>query len=501
MTAFWHFPYPRLEYLTQNFPDGVRYVAYVFLFISWIPTDANHQSNPPFLRLLFVTPEYQNAGGGISTFYENLLPALVSQGHEVHVMVGSAFRIGERKYVEDGVMVEWLRPELFEKHLSGFSRYSIMPELQRHLAAAWALYEQAGLRKSFDAVEVVDWGLLFVPWVLASDELPVVVQLHASTGQIDWHDPDLQRPLQYQIVREIERNLLPLASARMTLSYQNQRYWEERLGANIDYCPPAYLAAPETTDLIDTSNKVAFGFCAARIQYWKGPVVLCEALRLLGRDAPQVYWAGRDTRYSIASKTTSMSQYLTDIFPDVVDRKLFFLGQLSRREVMSRMSAARFGVVPSLWDVYNYSAVEMMGLRKPVIISEGAGASDIVQSGANGFLAATGNSVDLAEQLTRVQHLDAREITEIGRESARTVAVELAPSVIAGRRIKHFEDLVKRSGAPKVPDEWSRNLVEPSTSGSLEDSLEDIPMRSLAEYLRSRVSRKIKKKFFGNGYK
>src|SRR5690625_1413365 len=107
------------------------------------------------MRLLFIIPEYQNVGGGISTFYEHLLPVLARRGHEVKALVGNAFRMGDTRYSEDGVEVEYLKPEVFNGHLNSFERYAIMPQLQRDLAAAWALYEQANAAAGFDAVEVV----------------------------------------------------------------------------------------------------------------------------------------------------------------------------------------------------------------------------------------------------------------------------------------------------------------------------------------------------------
>jgi len=71
-----------------------------------------------------------------------------------------------------------------------FDRYRLMPELQRHLAAAWAAWERANGGAGFDVTETTDWGLLFIPWIVEESRPPVLVQLHGSIGQIDFHDPN-----------------------------------------------------------------------------------------------------------------------------------------------------------------------------------------------------------------------------------------------------------------------------------------------------------------------
>jgi hypothetical protein len=121
------------------------------------------------VKLLFVLPEYlPQHGGGIITFYRTWLPLLASRGHDVHVLVGSAFTMSDeaRPRVIDGVHVEVLDRQRFLAHLPAFSHYAATPGLQGYLAAAWALFEQAKGGGDFDLVETTDWGLLFAPWIV-----------------------------------------------------------------------------------------------------------------------------------------------------------------------------------------------------------------------------------------------------------------------------------------------------------------------------------------------
>jgi len=112
-------------------------------------------------------PEYPPlTGGGIATYYGALVPPLLRQGHKVRVIAGSAFSPRLAGYQLPGLSVEFLEPTEVSASMRRFDRYRLMPELQRHLAAAWAAWERANGGAGFDVTETTDWGLLFIPWIV-----------------------------------------------------------------------------------------------------------------------------------------------------------------------------------------------------------------------------------------------------------------------------------------------------------------------------------------------
>ena len=143
------------------------------------------------MNITLLAPEYLPVtGGGIVTFYRFFLPELVRRGCRVRVIYGSGSSAEDQVYerLVDGVSVEPLERARLDSHFKTLTQLSSMPGLRRHLAAAWAMWEQASEGGDADIIEACDWGLLFIPPVLSGTH-PVITQMHGSVGQIDNHDP------------------------------------------------------------------------------------------------------------------------------------------------------------------------------------------------------------------------------------------------------------------------------------------------------------------------
>jgi glycosyltransferase involved in cell wall biosynthesis len=316
------------------------------------------------MKLLFVIPEYlPSSGGGIATFYRALLPELVAQGHQVDVLVGSAFSSKQPGYQSEGVTVEFIDHLLVSENLRRFDRYAAIPELQRHLSAAWTAWEQVNGGREYDVVETTDWGLLFIPWIVTSDSPPTIVQLHASIGQIDFHDPQFDTQLSAGLARLWELNLCSLADELQANSKSNAKVWTELTGRSVTYIPPGVTPLPQ----IESFTKCEHGLVVGRIQYWKGPTVLCEALQLLGTSAPIIDWIGRDVPYR--SSRTLMSKHLSENYSDIWGKKIQPIGTFSPSDTCRFQAQASFVLVPSIWDVFNYTCVESMAQGQAVLCS------------------------------------------------------------------------------------------------------------------------------------
>ncbi len=431
------------------------------------------------MNLLFVLPEYYpHPGGGIATYYLELLPELVRQGHTVKVIVGSGVTNGEHAIEKDGVTVEYLKPDRFRK-------FSLFPELQKHLAASWAMWEQTYEGKGFDVIETTDWGLGYTPWLINSGSLPVVITLHASIGQIEYHEPRVGYELHGDIVRMIECNLLESAQTLITYSESNKAEWQNLIHSSVLYIPPAFHIRSSSKAENDGLARVV-----GRVQHWKGPETLCQALNILGTNAVDVEWIGKDMEYKGNIKSTS--GYLQQHYPQIWKVKVKTTGALPYTEVQKRMAQARFGIVPSIWDVFNYTCVEWMNCSKTVICSQGAGAADLIDHGKNGFVFPKEDYQTLAQLLSEVNSLTINQLQKIGENARDTVEKKLDPAIVAQMRLKIYEEIIKHTPV-KQPNFWLKSALSPSqTIDSIEETLNHLPLKKISKYTIDRTLKKMR---------
>ncbi len=430
------------------------------------------------MKILLITPEYPpDFGGGIVRYARDLAIALKDQGCRVSVLKGSAFLNGQDAYEQEGVPVSTLETARFEHWLGRFGHLGMFPVLRRHLSAAFALHEQVNAGEGYDVVEVTDWGLLFLPWMLKS-MTRVLVSMHGSTGQIAAREPVAGHETEGMVSLLLERAGLANAHGLSASSRANRNWWESLLGRSVNYTLPP-MAYP--TAEVRTSVAGIHWLTVGRIQHWKGPHIACAAWQALGVDAPSLHWIGRDIDHG--SSGLSTDTWLKREFPTVWRRAIQPIGQFKPEEVFQRMHDAKAVIVPSLWDTFNLAAAEAMALGKVVVISDGAGAVDLVEHGVNGFVFPNGNSFALAELVKRVESLSLNELNIIGQRAASTIREKLDPTRIASEKIQLYSSLPEPA-INKRP--WLMESLFHGTQSNPLAFLDGLPLKALITYVARR---------------
>lgn len=446
-----------------------------------------------FRTALFILPEYPpDAGGGIGTYYQQLLPHLVKRGIEVKAIVGSGVHPGpEQPLSQDGVTLVPLDQSRFYRLLSEFPALALAPDLVRHLAAAWAVWEQTGGGEGFDVVECTDWGLFFVPWLLQPSSPPLIVRLHGSEGQIAHHDPESCSPLYGRLCQLIEVALLPRAALLSTLSRSNQLVWSDQLGRTVEYCPPPLAVKSSNLAPMRSNGR---GLVVGRVQRWKGPDILCRALQLMGGDAPEVDWIGR----SVLCQATGQSYdaYLKQAFPEIWGSRIAHHEPEHPAQIGARQANASVVIVPSEWDVFNFTAVEAMAREAVVICSRGAGAVDLVEHGVNGFVFQAGDEQDLAAVMLQVQSLSPEQRRAMGVRARERIVEVLDPEEIARQTIKQYDQARRTPRQPEATHDLLRLALSPEESfdhsaSAIHQNLERLDLKLLLRHVAGRLSRKV----------
>jgi glycosyltransferase involved in cell wall biosynthesis len=78
---------------------------------------------------------------------------------------------------------------------------------------------------------------------------------------------------------------------------------------------------------------------------------------------------------------------------------LNYLGQLSQKEVYQQMISNDIFCVPSLREGLGVANIEALSSKIPVVSTLAGGIPEVLDQGANGWLAKTNDSTDLAEQI------------------------------------------------------------------------------------------------------
>jgi len=430
-------------------------------------------------------------GGGIATYYGALASALVEAGSTVDVLLSNPYGTPDQaeNANQDDVTLTSVSDEERRRVAERLSTYAAFPDVRDSLAAAWAAYEKMK-PSSYDVVEATDWGLLFVPWVVEEEAPPTLVQLHASQGQIAEREATRRGSVEEHVLRFIETEGLRLASGLQTPSEANASEWRRRLGRSVQSSPPP-LSPPSTPDAPGHNR----GFVAGRVQYWKGPTVLCEAVQQIQRrgksSVPRIDWAGRDVYWEAEQMDTS--EYLSRHYPDTWGNAIRPLGECTPEEVARRQAASSFVVVPSLWDVFNYTAVEAMGRRAVVVCSAGAGAAELIDDGESGFVVPPGDAGALVSTLEQVASLPEDRRTEIGAAAENAVEETLDPRAVAEARLSAYSDVLSEPRSGHV--DWLDKAIRPAHSKESPDfsMLDNISLRDLYRYVLRRSYEKIVK--------
>lgn len=438
------------------------------------------------LKILFILPEYiPHSGGGISTYYQHYIKYISPFCKEIKVITGSGYSYGGDSFEIENIKIEYLNKNLFEDALVKFQKYNLFPEYKKNIAAAWAMWEQCKGGSDYDIVECVDFGLGYIPWIVNHTK-PVITRLHGSPGQIEINEPNLKGKLIGDINRQTELNLLPKCNALITHSKSNQTFWKKILATEIELIYPVYENNSIQTDKIE---KADFGMVCGRIQQWKGPDILCKALNLLNGPKPLIKWYGRDTRFD---QKISKSEDLAQKYPETWGTYIVPQQPVPNADINIIQKSAKFAVIPSTWDMFNFTCLEYMANKTLVICSDGAGVSDLIESGENGFKYASQNFEALSNLIQSVNYLSESEYCAIVESALNTLKIKLSSSAIIPQNLTVYNKIKQNFHLPEKNLFLTEIYAPSNIMDNISSLLDQQPLKKLSKYIFCRMLKKIK---------
>jgi colanic acid/amylovoran biosynthesis glycosyltransferase len=152
-------------------------------------------------------------------------------------------------------------------------------------------------------------------------------------------------------------------------------------------------------------------FCAARLSPEKGHAFLIRAMKLLVDQ-------GHDLELRLAGDGPRKEQ-LTNLADDLgISDRVSFLGFLTEDEVIRELQDSDLFVLPSFVEGLPVSAMEAMAVGVPVIATNIAGTSELIEDGRTGLLVRPSDSEALADAVVRmINNYDFRlRAAELGRK-------------------------------------------------------------------------------------
>jgi glycosyltransferase involved in cell wall biosynthesis len=133
-------------------------------------------------------------------------------------------------------------------------------------------------------------------------------------------------------------------------------------------------------------------FCAARLSPEKGLVFLIRAVK-------ELVDGGYDLTLRLAGNGPSLEQ-LKQLTADLgISNRVEFLGFLNEDEIISALAASDVFVLPSYVEGIPVSAMEAMAIGVPVIATNIAGTSELVESGVTGLLVRPSDTLALKDAI------------------------------------------------------------------------------------------------------
>lgn len=396
------------------------------------------------MHVCLATPEFPPVShGGIATYHGHLARILHRAGHRVTVLTVGAEDpeepFDEARVVRLGASVEkrYVRLEpVFGPEARAAARSAAIGLSMRDWLLAHAEAEE------IEVVEAPEFGGA-APFLVAEALPALVVACHGGTGQVQTHTAGSDHSLRDDFLASLELAAVSSADAVLCYGRQNREDWERYLGRTVHYAPPPFLSTEHEPLANRPADGRLLGVAVGRMNNWKGVLETAEALAACRRRGVDlaVLWVGRDQAAPMDG-IDSVREHLARTYPELWGTSFLWQEELTPPETRALQAAADFALVPSRWDTFNFTAPEAMSVGTPLVVSTGAGASDLCRDGENALVVPPGDVEALADAMERMADPMLRK--RLGQEGRDTVGSDLAPQRVVDGRLPIYVEAVDR---------------------------------------------------------
>ena len=417
------------------------------------------------MKHLIICREYPPApSGGIGTYVVHISNLLAEAGETVHI-IGQLWKGAERETEEkcQGRLIihrlpleDWSvggggpNPLLKTGELRGLFNSGFHPQCFSWQASLLAerLVQQEGI----DLVEAQEYeaplyyfqirrALGFGP----RKEPPCLVHLHSPTPLVGLHNGWSHGTPWVLNARRLEHHTVMAADGLLCPSHFHAREAEEmyRLPQGSVHVIPLPLG--ESLDLersraIWQQGAVCY---VGRLERRKGVIEWLQAAVSALRDRPEITFQLIGAN-ALGTRQMNGAQILDHLIPRDLRDKFLFAGPLDRSALPKRLASARIGVVPSRWENFPNTCIELMNSGVPVIATRAGGMVEMIRDGETGWLANACNPQALKDALLRALDTPPETLADMGAQASLSIRKLCDNRETLHRHLVFREQLMKR---------------------------------------------------------
>lgn len=378
-------------------------------------------NEPIDLRMLVEGEDYQYTPGGVTAMIYPLIKKMVKEGiinepswvslgpnSPSQVLLDEMMLYNVSLEDRDILLYSNFKEGIWQE-IHGLGQMQIKP-LEYE---AYARYNWTTAQVLFKLLPNVD---LF--WIHDFQQLQIGNLIGPSAPAIlRWHIPfrleNLSTRLRKFILKNIEAFDAMIVSTRRELEGLIHAGYHGKAYQVYPYVDPDKWGRPSSVVLNEFMDKFSlkdesFLLIVARMDRIKGQDIAIKALSLLKHIFPNIKLVlvgdGSFTSSSVGGlahpKGFIWLEKLKKIAKELkVDDSVIFTGYLNNEEIKAAYSLAEAVIVPSYAEGFNITTIEGWLYKKPVIVSKGAGSSELINEGVNGYTFDFYDPKDLAEKI------------------------------------------------------------------------------------------------------
>ena len=380
------------------------------------------------MKIAFLTSEYPHSktgfAAGIGTSIMNLSKGLISNGHEVIVVVYGQDK--DEKFIENSITFYKIKNIKFK----GFSRLFTQKKIQQ-------LLNTLALNGEIDLVEAADWTGITSKIKL---KCPLIVKLHGS----DTYFCHLDNRSVKTLNKIREKKALLNADGLLSVSQYTADVTKQLFSLKTDFTiiPNGIDTTKFQVDDMVKPNEntiLYFGTLIRKKGLLELPLIFNAIfnrnnnakLVLIGRDASDVI--------SGNNSTWAMMQSLFDV--DAL-QNVTYLGSISYDQIKSHINTATVCVFPTFAEALPVSWIEAMAMQKAIVASNIGWATEIIEDNVDGFLVHPKNHNLFADRILEL--LDNPKLrNDFGKQARKKVIEKFSIDVVAKQSIAFYSNNLK----------------------------------------------------------